>query len=101
MYYVLNRKREPVPENSIIKWGRSFNKNRRVALTELPNGGTVSTVFLGLDHRFSGDGPPLLFETMVFTGGEDKQYRTSTWDEATNMHCRVVLENGGELTVLL
>ena len=26
----------------------------------------VSTVFLGIDHNFYGDGPPLLFETMVF-----------------------------------
>jgi hypothetical protein len=26
----------------------------------------VSTVFLGFDHRFFGDGPPLVFETMVF-----------------------------------
>jgi len=26
----------------------------------------VSTVWLGLDHSFSDDGPPLIFETMVF-----------------------------------
>lgn len=26
----------------------------------------ASTVFIGLDHRFFGNGPPLLFETMVF-----------------------------------
>ena len=31
---------------------------------------TVSTVFLGLDHSF-GDGPPLLFETMIFGGAQD------------------------------
>lgn len=30
----------------------------------------VSTVWLGLDHRFAGDGPPLIFETMVFLKGE-------------------------------
>ena len=28
-------------------------------------GGFVSTVWLGLDHSF-GDGPPLIYETMVF-----------------------------------
>lgn len=27
----------------------------------------VSTVWLGLDHRFMGEGPPIIFETMVFT----------------------------------
>jgi hypothetical protein len=26
----------------------------------------VSTVWLGLDHNYFGDGPPLIFETMVF-----------------------------------
>jgi hypothetical protein len=26
----------------------------------------VSTVWVGLDHRFIGDGPPIIFETMVF-----------------------------------
>lgn len=31
---------------------------------------TVSTVWLGLDHRF-GDGPPLIFETMYFGGDVD------------------------------
>jgi hypothetical protein len=46
----------------------------------------VSTVFLGLDHQW-GDGPPLVFETMIF-GGEHDQYqeRYSTWDEAEAGH---------------
>lgn len=38
----------------------------------------VSTVFLGLDHRY-GDGPPLLFESMIFGGplsGEQRRYST-------------------------
>ena len=30
----------------------------------------VSTVWLGLDHRF-GEGPPIIFETMVFGGPHD------------------------------
>ena len=30
----------------------------------------VSTVWLGLDHRF-GEGPPIIFETMVFGGVDD------------------------------
>jgi hypothetical protein len=33
----------------------------------------VSTIFLGLNHRYFGDGPPLLFETMVFGGELDKE----------------------------
>lgn len=50
----------------------------------------VSTVFLGLDHRF-GDGPPLLFETMAFVGHDDVgMERYSTWQEAEEGHARWV-----------
>ncbi len=46
----------------------------------------ISTVFLAIDHSF-GDGPPLLFETMVFGGELDQsQERYSTWDEAEAGH---------------
>jgi len=37
----------------------------------------VSTVFLGLDHRFTADGPPVLWESMIFGGphsGEQRRY---------------------------
>ena len=30
----------------------------------------VSTVWLGIDHGFRSDGPPIIFETMVFGGGD-------------------------------
>lgn len=57
-----------------------------VAKTHLPGDIEVSTVFLGLDHNW-GDGPPLLFETMVFGGPLDQeQERWSTWDEAEAGH---------------
>jgi hypothetical protein len=54
----------------------------------------ISTVFLGLNHRFTGDGPPLLFETMVFHGenvrGLDVEMaRCSTWEEAEQQHARI------------
>jgi hypothetical protein len=53
-------------------------------------GARISTVFLGMDHQM-GDGPPLLFETMVFGGEHDQfQERCSTWDEAEAMHARAV-----------
>lgn len=31
----------------------------------------VSTIWLGLDHSYTLDGPPLIFETMVFGGHHD------------------------------
>jgi len=87
----------PVPEPNLMKWAFWFenscrNDGRRVAKDELP-GCVVSTVFLGLDHNFFGDGPPILFETMVFADAEAvDQYRCSTWAEAEAQHQRVVAE---------
>lgn len=43
---------------------------KRVGWDVLPSGLKVSTVWLGLDHSFGRDGPPLIFETMVFMPGE-------------------------------
>lgn len=62
--------------------------------THLPNGAWVSTVFLGINHRW-GSGPPLLFETMVFweTGrGPELQVRWSTWLEAEEGHQAIARE---------
>ena len=82
----------PVPEPDILKWGEWFNTAERlVAKTEIP-GGIVSTVFLGIDHRFSWEGPPLLFETMVFDEGAHGGdcWRCATWLEAEAQHARIV-----------
>jgi hypothetical protein len=60
----------------------------------------ISTVFLGRDHSF-GDGPPMVFETMLFTDDDrnDFTWRYSTWDEAVAGHRAVVeaVRNGTEL----
>lgn len=52
---------------------------RIVARTDFGDTYTVSTVFLVLDHNY-GDGPPILYETMVFgPDGTDpvcRRYRT-------------------------
>lgn len=44
-----------------------------VAITEL-NNTRISTIWLGINHNY-GEGPPLIFETMIF-GGEFDQYQT-------------------------
>jgi len=50
----------------------------------------VSTVFLGLDHGY-GDGPPVVFETMVFGGKySDEMWRYATYDEAEAGHQRML-----------
>ena len=42
---------------------------KRVASTDI-GPYWVSTVWLGIDHNWLGDGPPIIFETMVFSKGE-------------------------------
>ncbi len=51
---------------------------KRVSKTKVGNI-TISTVWLGLDHNFSGDGPPLIFETMVFHGDMPTDIPGDTW----------------------
>lgn len=64
---------------------------RCVAETCVTDDIRVSTVFLGLDHNFSGHGPPLLFETMCFGGVCDgAQQRYATWHEAEQGHEAIV-----------
>ena len=57
-----------------LEWTRLFEDlpARQVARTDLDGGVYVSTVWLGLDHRFGGDGPPLIYETMIFGGPHDE-----------------------------
>ncbi|MBW1992561.1 MAG: hypothetical protein JRI59_10740 [Deltaproteobacteria bacterium] len=89
--YILVGKR-PVPEPDLVKWAQWYERaeNRVVKQTKLGEA-TVSTIFLGIDHRCSGDGPPLLFETMVFGGEHDGwQERYATWEEAEAGHERAV-----------
>jgi hypothetical protein len=67
--------------------------DRHVARTHLVVDGVpviVSTVHLVFDHQYS-DGPPLIFETMVFGVADDNpQWRYSTEEEAKLGHQKVV-----------
>jgi len=85
MYYRLK------PDHSVEPSDSMQIDDRRVALDkDVAPGAEVSTVFLGLDHAF-GDGPPVLFETMVFGGPLDgEQDRYCTWDEAVAGHAAML-----------
>jgi hypothetical protein len=115
-FYILEG-HEPValtgPE-AVQRWARWFEgavgidglaarrkDRRRVAFTDL-GFCTVSTVFLGIDHNFFGDGPPILFESMVFANKapgatfpeelEGMMDRYCTWDEAEAGHEAMVAQ---------
>lgn len=83
--------------NDTVKWAQWFEiADRRVAETMVGDK-RVSTVFIGLDHQF-GDGPPLIFETMIFGLANDGEYQTrcGTWEEAEEMHRAAVSTLTGE-----
>lgn len=51
----------------------------------------VSTVFMPIDHSFSDDGPPIVFETMIFGGVfNGYQDRYCTWNDAERGHFRTM-----------
>jgi hypothetical protein len=90
-YYVLNADGDPWPVD-MLTWAQWFEDGdrRRIALDTFPDGRLVSTVFLGLDHSW-GDGPPLLFETMVFLNGDSVDcQRYATRAEALAGHARAI-----------
>jgi hypothetical protein len=118
--YILGDDGEPQAEPNLLKWATWLENSmpqRRLALTEMENGGRVSTVFLGIDHDFTmriqwetiqwtQEGEkiaaefqipyqPLIWETMVFDvdGEMDRhmeRYRTRA--EALRGHARIVEE---------
>lgn len=88
--YVLNDQGEPELCDDVVAWSYWFETADRVVKQDDFGGVMVSTVFLGLDHSF-GEGPPVLYETLVFGGKlDDEQERYSTRKEAEQGHERMV-----------
>ena len=77
----------------LMTWARAFefsNPSHIVAKTDVGDS-RVSTVFLGLNHNYFDDGPPLIFETMIFGSSLDQYLeRCSTWEEAEAQHAVAV-----------
>ena len=90
-YYTLDADHRIV-ETDMMTWATAMKSvaNRLVARTEFDDI-AVSTVFVGLDHRYHGNGPPLVFETMIFGGELDmRTWRYSSWDDAEAGHAAAV-----------
>lgn len=82
-------------KGDVIAWAQKFEKeNRQVALDILLDGKVVSTVFLGIDHNFTKQGIPLIFETVVFPNkGNEPELeceRYATEEEALIGHKKLV-----------
>lgn len=81
---------DPVLCPDLMRWGHWMQDAERHVEKTYIGDTFVSTVFLGLDHSFN-DGPPVLFETMIFGGRHDDYMdRYLTWDEAEAGHARAV-----------
>lgn len=93
-HYILNDKGEPVPEPDLIKWAQWFEATERHVGDERVGKFRISTVFLGLDHSYSEQGPPLLWETMVFADGDPNDHDmtrcSGSREQAEAMHQKMV-----------
>jgi hypothetical protein len=95
-YYILDDTNQAI-ECTAGQWAIAFGNDRKVEHTVISEDVAVSTVFLGLDHNFSGVGEPVIFETMIFGGPHDEfMNRYSTWDEAVEGHKAAVKLAKGE-----
>jgi hypothetical protein len=97
--YILGSNRVPVPASDRASFARAYEADRTVARSYLRGGVYVSTVFLAVD-RGSGEGAPLLFETLAFDGRGTVVDcdLCSTWGEAERMHARVMARQRARLT---
>jgi len=108
--YILDENENPIVCENIHLWGKWLEAaNRHIAEDKIgipawkrwlgnllhlkkQEPVRISTVFLGLDHNFSGTGPPLLYETMIFGGKYDQhQQRYATKAEALAGHKKCVM----------
>lgn len=91
-FYILDDDNRPVAVDfmTAARWLEA-NESRCVVEKTWIAEVEVSTVFLHLDHNWSGGGPPVVFETKVFGGQLDgKTDRYSTWEEAKAGHDQMV-----------
>jgi len=93
--YVLGLDGEPVPVDDVQAWARWWETaDRRIGFDAVGRY-DVSTIFLGIDHNW-GDGPPVLWETMVFDREGAHRFRDewchrySSRDEAALGHAMTV-----------
>jgi hypothetical protein len=74
----------PIVDNDLMpatmQWAMLFEErdsNRQVGSTKTLYGERLSTVWLGLDHNFMGEGPPIIYETMLFAPDPENVRRTT------------------------
>jgi hypothetical protein len=69
---------DPIEAGALLMDGPA----RHVGATAINDDIHISTVFLVIDHRMLGEGPPVLYETMIFGGPFDQSCERYTTREA-------------------
>lgn len=106
MYYILDDNKLVVPARDHWEWASWFDKPDRIVRQEEIGTAWVSTVFLGMDMNWSMEGPPIVFETMIFPtdAWDDYTDRCATYEEALAMHvtaCAHVRQTQRQLPVVI
>lgn len=88
----------PVVEPDPLKWARwDKTAERTVAFTQIADT-AVSTVFLALDHRDLGRGPPVLWETAIFRAEQNPEItRYVSHEDALAGHAAAVARVRAEI----
>lgn len=86
---------EPVGVEDVLLWARwyeqTFETGERHVADDTIGEVWVSTVFLGTDYNFLGEGPPVLWETAIFEKDEVVDIRRySSREAAERGHTEVV-----------
>jgi hypothetical protein len=93
--YKLDENKNAVPCTT-LEWGEQLedmrNNHTKHVADETIDGKRISTVWLGLDHKWCDEGSPLIYETMVFDDNRQEMYctRYSTWKQAEDGHAKAV-----------
>lgn len=79
-----------------------FTDRCKIAMTWITDEVRVSTRFQAVNYRSLGEGPPLIYEIMVFGGPADLTgRRASTQREAQMMHALMVAQVCGQMGVAI
>ena len=91
-HYILDEEGNPVRAMNLFDWYRWYENACRQVAEDNFGHVRVSTVFLGLNHNWREDGPPILWETIVFGGELDEQTDrcAGSREQAEAMHTRMV-----------
>jgi hypothetical protein len=91
LYY--DRQGQPM---AMLDWARKLeDTDYRIVAQHWIRGWMVSTVWLGINHRFGGDGAPVIFETMIFQPGDESPDGRVSSEDYCDRYCTEAAAQAG------